>query len=403
MTSAGPLSGLRVIEVGHYLAGPFVGTLFAGFGADVIKVEEPARGDFMRHIGEPVGGTSVWFAVENGGKRSLALDLRRPEGLEVFVDLIRISDVLVENFRPSTLEGWGLGPERLWEENSSLIVVRVSGFGQDGPYRARPGYDGLAIAFSGLLSLIGYPDLPDLPPPRPGIVVADYVAPLFAAFGTMVALRAREADPGQRGQVVDMALYEAPLRLLAYHIARYYRTGELPQREGPYSPGAVPGGCYRCRDGGFIIVRVLDERQWHAFCAVIGMREWARDERYRTLEARMERRWEVEEATAAWAAQMEAAEAEKAMLAAGVVCGKVNTMADVCSDPHVKARGDLVIVDDPELGPLAVPAPVPRLTRTPGHARLAPRLGQHTEQVLKEVLGYDDERIHRLRRLQVIP
>jgi crotonobetainyl-CoA:carnitine CoA-transferase CaiB-like acyl-CoA transferase len=397
METAEPLSGLRVLELGHYLAGPFVGTLFAELGAEVIKIEDPVRGDFMRQVGRP-----EWFAVEGRGKRSLAMDLRRPEGRDVLLRLVRVADVLVENFRPGTLEAWDLGPDRLWEANPSLVVVRISGFGQTGPYRDRPGYDGLALAFSGLLSLIGYPELPELPPPRPGVVLADYTAPLFAAFGALAALRARDAHPERRGQLVDMALYEAPLRFLGYLVTACARTGDVPGREGSLSPGAVPGGCYRCRDGKFLTVRVLDENQWLSFCRVVGREDWACDEDLRTLAGRMRRRLEVEEGTAAWAATVDSQQAERALLEAGVVAGRVNTVADLLEDPHVMERGNFVTVDDPRLGRILVPAPAPRLSGAPSRPGRAPLLGEHTAQILREVLGCDDSQIARLARAGVV-
>jgi crotonobetainyl-CoA:carnitine CoA-transferase CaiB-like acyl-CoA transferase len=401
METAEPLSGLRVLELAHYLAGPFVGTLLAEFGAEVIKIEDPVRGDIMREIVRQVGRPE-WFAVEGRGKRSLALDLRRPEGRDVLLRLVRVADVLVENFRPGTLEAWDLGPDRLWEANPSLVVVRISGFGQTGPYRDRPGYDGLALAFSGLLSLTGYPELPELPPPRPGVPLADYTAPLFAAFGTLAALRARDAHPERRGQLVDMALYEAPLRFLGYLVTACARTGDVPGREGSLSPGAVPGGCYRCRDGRFLTVRVLDERQWLSFCEAIGRQDWAQDEDLRTLQGRWRRRKEVEDGTAAWAATVESRQAEQVLLKAGVVAGRVNTIADVLDEPHVKERGNFVPIDDPQLGRILVPAPVPRLSRTPGRAARAPLLGEHTAQILREVLAFDDSQIARLARAGVV-
>lgn len=397
MESQGPLAGLRVLELAHYIAGPFVGTVLAELGADVIKVEEPGRGDFLRRLGRP-----EWFAVEGRGKRSVALDLRRPEGRHLLLQLVQRADVLVENYRPGTLEGWGLGPERLWGVNPSLVVVRISGFGQTGPYRERPGYDGLAMAFSGALSLIGYPHLPTLPPPMPGVLLADYTAGLFAALGALAALRARDGDPQRRGQVVDMALYEAPLRFLAYLVTAYARTGEAPARGGGRSPVAVPGGCYFCRDGRFLIIRVLDETQWLAFCRAVGRDDWAQDESLALLEERQRRREEIEAATAAWAARLDSHEAERVLLQAGVVAGRVNTVAELLEDPHIQGRGNFVPVEDPVLGEVLVPSPVPRLSRTPGRVGRAPLLGEHTAQVLQEVLGYDQAKIAELARAGVV-
>ncbi len=397
MDAKGPLDGIRVLELGAYLAGPFVGTLFAEMGADVIKVENPQGGDFMRRTGRP-----EWFAIEGRCKRSVAIDLGRPEGRSILLDLVKRADVLVENFRPGTLEKWGLAPEELWRVNPALVIVRISGFGQSGPYKGRPGYDGLAIAFSGLLSRIGYPELPHLPPPLPGVVLADYTAPLFAALGALAALRARDLDPNRRGQVVEIALYEAPLRFLGYLVAAYSRDGNLPEREGPFSPGAVPGGCYLCRDGRFLIVRVLDENQWLAFCRAIGRQDWANDHTLRSLEARAQRRQYIEKEVAAWAATMDSKEAERIFLDAGVVAGRVNTIADLLEDPHVQERGSLVKVCDPDLGELVVPRPVPRFSRTPSRVGRAPRLGEHTYEVLRDLLGYNDAQIAGLAASRVI-
>lgn len=398
----GALSGVRVLELASYVAGPFAGALLGEFGAEVIKVEDPRGGAPMRRVGYGEGGYSYWFAVEGRNKRSITLDLRHPEGRRVFLELVALSDVVIENFRPGTLEERGLGDATLRSANPGLIVAHISGFGQDGPHRDRPGYDGLALAFSGVMSLIGDPERLDQPPLRPAIAIADYSAGLFTALGVLLALRARDGDPEHRGQTVELALYEPLLRMLGDFLPLYGRQGVVAGRQGHRSHAAVPSGCYRTLDGQWVVVRVVSDQQWGRFARAIGRPDWAEDGTLASVAGRLERREEIEAATAAWVAERRAEEVEELLLAAGIVAGRVNSIADLFDDPQVRWRGSIVWVDDPVIGALPVPNVVPRLERTPGRVGPAPRLGEANEYVYGELLGYPAAKIEQLRRQGVI-
>ncbi len=262
-----PLSGIRVVDAGQILAAPFCSTLLGEFGADVIKVEPPGTGDANRG--------SVSFAQDNRGQKSVTLDVTRPEGAALFRRLCDVSDILVENNRPGALEKWGLAPETLRESNPGLVVVRISGYGQTGPYRDRAGFDRVALAFAGITALTGYPGLP---PVRPGYFVADYGAGIFAAFGALAALRARELSG--RGQDVDMALYEAVWRMSGTHAANYGLSGKDRERSGNYFPGVVPAEQFETSDGQFLVVNATTQRSFEKLCQAIGQPELVQDPRF---------------------------------------------------------------------------------------------------------------------------
>jgi crotonobetainyl-CoA:carnitine CoA-transferase CaiB-like acyl-CoA transferase len=391
---AGPLEGVRVIDAGTLIAGPFAATLLGEFGAEVIKVEEPARGDILRDTGPLVNGRSLWWAVEGRNKLSVTLDLRRTAGQQVLLDLAARADVVIENFRPGTFERWGLGEERLRAVNPSLVLVRTSGFGQTGPYREKGAIDRIAVAFSGLVSLTGYPDRPGL---RPGVSIADYTAGLFAAFGALLALRERDADPERRGQTVDTALYEPMLRFLEFSVPLFDRLGVVREREGNLSPAATPGNNYRCKDGHEVVIGVIGDAQWRRFALALGREDWLADPGLARQADRLRRRHELDAAAAEWAAAHTRDEALAVLEEAGVTCGPVLTIAEVIEDLHVRERGSLTRVTDPDVGEVLVPAPVPRLSRAPGRAGPAPRLGEHNDAVYRGLLGYSEEKLASLR------
>jgi crotonobetainyl-CoA:carnitine CoA-transferase CaiB-like acyl-CoA transferase len=395
-----PLEGIRVLELGSFIAGPYCGQLLADYGAEVIKVEPPREGDAMRRWGVALyRGRSLWWPVIARGKKSVTVDLRRPEGQELVRRLAQRCDVLVENFRPGTLEGWGLGPDVLLEQNPQLVLVRISAFGQTGPYRDRPGFGSVAEAMGGLRYLVGDPDRP---PPRFGVSIGDTLAGLFAAVGTLLALREREVRGG-RGQVVDVAITDAVLAVLESVVAECSVTGAVRERSGSILPGVAPSNLYQTADGRWVVVAANADGVFRRLCDAMGRPEWKTDPKYATHEARGAHQRELDEAIAEWVRSLPAAELVALLDRYEVPCGPVYSAADVLRDPHFRARGSLVEVDNPGVGPVTMQAPVPRLAQTPlPTPGPAPELGQHTDEVLQGLLGLSAEEVRRLREAGVV-
>lgn len=403
-----PLAGLRVLDAGTRIGAPFAATLLADFGAEVIKIEQPGVGDFMRNIGPFEDGYSLWWAVEGRNKKSVTCDLRKPAGQALFKRLVAEADALVENFQPGTLEGWGLGPEVLQGINPALVLSRVSVYGQTGPYRDRPGLDRNGIAMGGLLHITGYKDRP---PVRPGIIVSDYLTAVFNALGLMVALyhrdrrreagraagpgrtsakraRPRTAKVGGAGQVLDLALYASILRILEHTVAAYDRLGIVRGREGNRLANSAPLDNWQTRDDQFVSIIAAGDGLFPRLAKLIGREDLLRDPRFATLAARCKHGDEINGIVAAWCREHEAAEIERLCLLADVPFARTYSVADVCADPHVAARGDLVAVEDPVVGPVLMQGVYPRLSRTPGAIRRpAPRLGEHNDEVYGKLLG----------------
>jgi crotonobetainyl-CoA:carnitine CoA-transferase CaiB-like acyl-CoA transferase len=417
---APPLAGLRVLDVGTRIGAPFAATLLGDFGAEVIKVEQPGVGDFMRTIGPFEDGYSLWWAVEGRNKKSVTLDLRKPAGQELFKRLVQHADALVENFQPGTLEGWGLGPDVLERVNPGLVVSRVSVYGQSGPYRDRPGLDRNGIAMGGLLHLTGYKDRP---PVRPGVIVSDYLTGVFNALGVMIALyeRDRRATAGKaraapasrakkgaraaggRGQTVELALYASILRILEHTVAAYDRLGVVRGREGNRLANSAPLDNWETKDGEYVSLIAAGDGLFPRLAKLIGREDLTRDPRFATLEARCANSDEVNGIVAGWVRRHDAAEIERRCLAAGVPFARTYTVADICADAHVAARGDLETVDDPVVGGVRMQGVYPRLSRTPGRiARGAPRLGEHNDEVYGTLLGLTARERARLREERVI-
>ena len=379
-----PLSGVRILDVGTRIAAPFAATLLGEFGAEVIKVELPGTGDFMRTIGPFADGHSLWWAVEGRNKKSITLDLRVPRGQELFRALVKKSDVVVENFQPGTLESWGLGYEALAAINPDLVLTRASVYGQSGPYRDRPGLDRNGIGFGGLLYLTGYPDRP---PVRPGVIISDYLTGVFNAFAIMVALYHRDVHRGG-GQWVDLALYESIFRILEHTLPAYDRLGVVRGREGNRLRNSAPLDNWETKDGQFICIVAAGDGLFPRLARAIGREDLLSDPRFSSLERRAANGDAINTIVGDWCRMHSASEIEAIMLAASVPVTRAYSIADIATDPHYAARQDIVTVDDPTIGPVKQPAVYPRLSGTPGRIeRGAPKLGEHNDEIYGELLG----------------
>jgi crotonobetainyl-CoA:carnitine CoA-transferase CaiB-like acyl-CoA transferase len=357
--SPGPLAGIRVIDVGTRISAPFCAGLLGELGADVIKVELPGEGDFMRTIGpfvpmEDEPDYSLFWAVEGRGRRGVTCDLRKPEGKELFKRLLATADVLCENFRPGTMERWGLGPDDLGDD---LVYVRISVFGQSGPYSPRPGLDRLGIAFGGLLNLTGEPDRP---PVRPGVTISDYLTGTFAAFAAVSALYGRDRA-GQGGDVIDAPLYGSVLRILEWTLAGYDKLGIVRQREGNRLSTSAPLDNYPTADGFFICIVAGSDANFHRLCKAMDRLDLVEDPRFTTLAERASRSGEINGIVADWTSSLPAEEITARCVEHDVPVGTAYSAADIFNDPHMAARGDLVSIDDPVIGAVRQQAPFPRL------------------------------------------
>jgi crotonobetainyl-CoA:carnitine CoA-transferase CaiB-like acyl-CoA transferase len=397
------LDSVRVLDLATYLAAPVCATLLGEFGAEVIKVEQPRVGDDLRRLGRAAGpdaGGSYWWFVESRNKKSITCNLRDPEGQALIRRLVSESHVLTENFRPGTLERWNLGWEALSAIRRSLVMVRISAFGQTGPSRERPGFGRIAAAVGGLAYLSGYPDRPPVSPGTP--TVPDYLAGVFGAVGALVALR--HAERTGEGQVVDLALYEPVLRVLDDAIAVYGGTGHVRERIGSGTESAVPHNHFLTRDGRWIAIACTNDRMFARLLQAMERTDLAGDPRMTTTPARLAHRALVDELVAGWVAARDASDALAALEAAEVPSSLVASVRDLFEDAHVRARENIVSVALPLLGRLAMPGVVPRLTLTPGRIDAAgpARPGEHNEEVYGGRLGLSREALARLAERGVI-
>jgi len=392
-----PLQGYRVLELGSTVAGPFCGRLLADFGAEVIKVE-PADGDPLRSMGKRHEGKSLYAASLFRNKALLSVDLRKAEGQEIARRLAAKSDFLIENFRPGAMEAWGLGYDALSALNAGLIMIRISGYGQTGPYSQRPGYGVICEAVSGLRHLTGDPDRP---PGRIATSTTDYITGLYAAFGAMLALEVRHRTG--KGQVIDAALYEAAFSFMEPHVPAYEKLGTIAMRAGSRLPGNTPNNLYQTRDDQYVHITAASDAVFRRVAEALGQPELVSDARFATAVARAQNEDALDEIISRWTRTLDSAALEQKLHAAAVPAARIYTVADIFSDPQYGAREMLARLPSDDFGTVTVPAVVPKLGDTPGELRHAGRrVGQDTHGVLREVGGYADDEIARLEENGVI-
>ena len=394
----GPLDGLRVIELGTLLAGPFCGQLLGDFGAEVIKVEAPGQGDPMRTWGqEKINGKSLWWPVVARNKKAITLDLRHPEGQWVLKELVAKSDFLLENFRPGTMENWGLGYETLSELNPGLIMIRVSGYGQTGPYSRQAGFGSIGEAMGGLRYVVGDPTTP---PSRMGISIGDSLAATYACLGALAALQHRQRTG--RGQVVDSAIYEAVLAMMESLITEYDKAGFIRERTGAILPNVAPSNVYRTRDG-LVLIAANQDAIFGRLAAAMEQPGLASDPRYATHDARGSRQVELDALVDSWTQTLSTRDVLSLMERYAVPAGQIYRAPDMLADPHFKARNAIVSVPHPDFGELRMQNVAPRLSETPASIRTpSPAMGEHNEDVFLGLIGMPRERFDRLKEQKVI-
>jgi formyl-CoA transferase len=393
----GPLAGVRVLELGMLLAGPFTGRLLGDMGAEIIKVEPPGQPDPLRDWGKArYHGRSLWWPVQSRNKKCITLNLRGRRGQELLLRLAERSDVLVENFRPGTLEKWDLGYDRLAEVNPRLVLCRVSGYGQTGPYATRAGFASVAEAMGGIRHLNGFPGEP---PPRVHLSLGDSLAGMFAVQGILAALYKRDALGFGRGQVVDVSLLESCFALLESTVPEYDRLGVVRGPSGTGLQGVAPSNIFKSRDGKWIVIAANVDNVFRRLCAAMGQPGLADDERYATHLARGENQEELERIVGEWAAARDAAEIDHVLNDAGVICGPIYTIADIFEDEQFRAREMLIKHDDPEFGEYVGPGIIPKFSETPGEVRWsAPwEEGSHNDEVYGGLLGLSADELAELR------
>ena len=392
-----PLAGIRVLELGSLIAGPFCGKTLADFGAEVIKVEPPGEGDPLRRWRRLRNGVSLWWHVQSRNKRSVTCDLRRPEGQEIVRRLAARCDIALENFRPGALERWNLGWDELARANPRLVLVRISGYGQTGPYRERPGFAAIAEALAGLRYITGFPDRP---PARPNLSIGDTIAALHGVIGALLALQ--EVQKTGKGQVVDVALHEAVFNCMESLLPEYDAQGYVRERSGSALPGIAPSNLYPCKDGAYVLIAGNADSLYRRLMTAIGREDLRDDPALARNDGRAAQMQRIDDAIAAWTSRFSQDEVLLHMEKAEVPAGRIYTAADIAADPHFLARGMIqeIVASDGE--PLKVPGIVPKLSATPGAIRsAAPKLGEHTDTVLREI-GYSAAEITALRQKNIL-
>ncbi len=396
---SGPLTGLKVLDLSIIVAGGTASSLLADFGAEVVKVERPGTGDPLRNWGPFANGVSLWWKVHSRNKQSLTLDLGNAEGQALLLELAKQADMLIEGFRPGTLERWNIGPEQLHEANPGLVILRYSGFGQTGPYRDRPGFGTIAECMSGYIAMTGFPETPPVLPPIP---LADEIAGVFGAMAGMMALYRREVAqdsgeaPGRNrtGQVIDLSLFEPLFRLCIPHIPMYDLLGIVRERVGNDFPDAAPRSLYQTGDQRWLGLSATSQSTWEALAQAMGLSDYISDPRFADNASRLENKDELNVILQQWLGNRSQEEILDNLVPAGGVVGPVFGSAEIVEDPHYKDRDDVIEVEDPEIGTTLMPGIIPKFSDTPGAVEHAgPSLGQHNAKVLWSWLGYDAQAI----------
>ena len=387
-----PLANLKVVEMGQLIAGPFAAKTLADFGADVIKIEPPKVGDALRKWRLLKDGTSIWWQVQSRNKRSLSLDLKEAEAQEIVRSLLKEADVLIENFRPGTLEGWGLDPAKLLELNPKLIVLRISGYGQTGPYRDKPGFGVVAEAMGGLRHLTAEPGRV---PVRVGISIGDTLASLHGVIGILLALQERHSSG--KGQIIDIALYEAVFNCMESLLPEYSAFGEVRQAAGSALPGIAPTNAYQCADGAYVLVAGNGDSIFKRLMTVIGRDDLGNDPQLENNDGRVKRVTELDQAIGEWTKTVSATKALEILDSVSVPAGRIYTVADIANDPHYRARENIQTIQMQDGSKVDVPGVIPKLSRTPGSIKtLAPDIGQNTDEILKSI-GLSNDQIASLK------
>ncbi len=393
-----PLRGVKVIELGSLVAGPYASALLAQFGAEVIKIESPEDGDPLRTWRKVHKGTSLWWYSQSRNKKSVTVDLRREEARDIVKRLAADADIVIENFRPGTLEKWQIGWEQLSAVNPKLIMVRISGYGQTGPYRERPGYAAVAECMGGLRFTSGFPDRP---PVRVGVSLGDTLASLYGTIGALIAMHHLKVNGG-KGQLVDVALYEAVFAIMESLVPEYQMLGFVRQRSGAALPGISPSNTYLCGDGEYVAIAGNGDAIFKRLMHAIGRDDLGADPQLASNEGRVRANQSIDEAISAWTGQHDLAYVLNALDEAAVPNGRIYTAADIVSDPHYAARGMIETHQLPEGEPIQLPGIVPKLSATPGATRwIGPELGAHTEQVLASI-GIEGAELERLRSAGIV-
>lgn len=394
----GPLRGVKVIELGSLIAGPYAAAVLAQFGAEVVKIEPPGTGDPLRSWRKLHNGTSYWWYSQSRNKKSVTLNLKSPRGQQIVRALVKDADIVIENFRPGFLEPLGLGWEQLSRENPKLIMVRISGYGQTGPYRERPGFAAIAESMGGLRYLSGFPDRP---PVRVGVSLGDSLASLYGVIGALLALHHLKSDGG-KGQLIDVALYEAVFGVMESLIPEFSALGHIRERTGATLPGIAPSNTYPCADGRYVIIAGNSDGIFVRLMRAIGRADLAADPRLEHNEGRVQHAARLDEAISAFTSSRPSPEVLRILEAADVPCGKIYTAADIHEDPQYRARSMIETHALPDGTPVDLPAVVPKLSETPGGTRwVGPALGEHTEEILAS-LGIDAQAVAALRKDGVV-